>query len=147
MWGPATLWGVFTQTGSAAQYQTPYGQWIGYTKQITKDFDRAGERAWQVGVICDFAAIDVPGLTFMGSATLGDNAINPANRAPLSRINEYDFDLIYQVASKSAPDWLKPLQLRARAAYVDQFQNGTMTSIEEYRLILNYELTFRGSGR
>src|SRR5262245_50055476 len=136
IWGPATLWGVFTQTGSAAQYQTPYGQWIGYTKQITKDFDRAGERAWQAGVILDLAAIYLPGLTVMGSATLGDSAINPANRAPLSRNNEYDFDLIYQVAAKAAPDWLKPLQLRGRAAYVDQFQNGAMTSITEYRLIL-----------
>jgi hypothetical protein len=145
IWGPATLWGVFTQTGSAAQYQTPYGQWIGYTKQITKDFDRAGERAWQVGVIYDFAAVDLPGLTFMGSATLGDNAINPASGAPLSRMNEYDFDLIYQVASKSAPDWLKPLNLRARAAFVDQFEANTMTAITEYRLILNYELTWKGA--
>jgi hypothetical protein len=147
IWGPATLWGVFTQTGSAAQYQTPYGQWIGYTKQITKDFDRAGERAWQVGVIYDFAGIGLPGLLFTGSATLGDDAINPANGAVFARMNEYDLDLIYQVAARTAPDWLKPLQPRARAAYVDQFQNGTMTSIEEYRLILNYEPTFRGSGR
>jgi hypothetical protein len=59
-------------------------------------------------------------------------------------VNEYDFDLIYQVAAKAAPDWLKPLQLRGRAAYVDQFLNGTLTSIEEYRLILNYELTWKG---
>jgi hypothetical protein len=144
IWGPATLWGVFTQTGSAAQYQTPYGQWIGYTKQITKDFDRAGERAWQVGVIYDFAGIGLPGLLFTGSATLSDNAINPANGAALARMNEYDFDLIYQVAARTAPDWLKPLQLRARAAYVDQFLNGTLTSIEEYRLILNYEISFSG---
>jgi hypothetical protein len=102
IWGPATLWGVFTQTGSAAQYQTPYGQWIGYTKQITKDFDRAGERAWQVGVIYDFAGIGLPGLLFTGSATLGDDAINPANGAVFARMNEYDLDLIYQVAARTA---------------------------------------------
>lgn len=147
IWGPVTVWGVFTQTGSAYQYQTPYGQWIGYTKQITKDFDRAGERAWQVGLIFDFAAVDLPGLTFMGSATMGDGAINAANGAPLSRNNEYDFDLIYQVASTSAPDWLKPLQLRGRAAFVDQFETNSMTAITEYRLILNYELTWKGTRR
>jgi hypothetical protein len=83
-------------------------------------------------LILDFAAIDLPGLTFMGSATMGANAINAATGAPLSRNNEYDFDLIYQVASKSAPDWLKPLQLRARAAFTDQFETnyfrGTMIS-------------------
>jgi hypothetical protein len=88
-----------------------------------------------------------PGLTFMGSATLGSNAINPANGAPLSRNNEYDFDLIYQVASKTAPDWLKPLQLRGRAAFVDQFEQNNMTAITEYRLILNYELTWKGTRR
>jgi hypothetical protein len=144
IWGPATLWGVFTQTGSAYQYQTPYGQWIGYTKQITKDFDRAGERAWQVGLVLDFGAIDLPGLTFVGSATMGDSAINAATRVPLSRNNEYDFDLIYQVPSKDAPDWLKPLQLRGRAAFTDQFEANYMTAITEYRLILNYELTWKG---
>jgi hypothetical protein len=95
-------------------------------------------------VIYDFAGIGLPGLLFTGSATLSDNAINPANGAALARINEYDFDLIYQVAARTAPDWLKPLQLRARAAYVDQFLNGTLTSIEEYRLILNYEISFSG---
>ena len=147
IWGPLTLWGVFTQTGSAYQYQTPYGQWIGYTKQITKDFDRAGERAWQVGLAFDFAAIDLPGLTFIGSATMGDSAINAATGAPLSRNNEYDFDLIYHVASRSAPDWLKPLQLRGRAAFVDQFETGYMTAITEYRLIVNYELTWKGTRR
>jgi hypothetical protein len=51
-----------------------------------------------------------------------------SNGAPLSRNNEYDFDLIYQVASKTAPDWLKPLQLRGRAAFVDQFEQNYMTA-------------------
>ena len=114
------------------------------TKQITKDFDRAGERAWQVGLVLDFGAIDLPGLTFVGSATMGDSAINAATRVPLSRNNEYDFDLIYQVPSKDAPDWLKPLQLRGRAAFTDQFEANYMTAITEYRLILNYELTWKG---
>ena len=146
-WGPLTVWGVFTQTGSSYAYQTPYGQWIGYTKQITKDFDRAGERAWQAGLGLDFATLGLPGLTFLGSATLGDNAIDAATGAPLSRINEYDFDLIYHVASPSAPTWLKPLHLRARAAFVDEFQAGTMSAITEYRLILNYEVTWKGNRR
>ncbi len=147
IWHGATLWGVYTQTGSAAAYRTPYGQWIGYTKQITLDFNRAGERAWQLGVGYDFAHIDLPGLVFTASATFGDNAINPANSAPLSQRNEYDLDLIYQIAARSAPDWLRPLQLRARAAFVDQFEGGARSSGTEYRLIMNYELTFRGGKR
>jgi len=53
----------------AADYRAPYGQWIGYTKQITKAFDRAGERAWQVDAIFDFKSIGLPGLSLIGSAT------------------------------------------------------------------------------
>lgn len=75
---------------------------------------------------------------------MGADSINPTNGTPQSRINEYDFDLIYQVASKEAPDWLKPLNLRARPAFVDQFETNTRTTITEYRPILNYELTWKG---
>jgi len=35
--------------------------------------------------------------------------------------------------------------LNLLTAFVDQFQNAAMTSITEYRLILNYELTWKGS--
>ena len=143
-WGPVTLWGVFTQVGSAAAYRSPYGRWMGYTKQIVRDFDRAGERAWQVGLGLDFAAVDLPGLMFLGSATMGDSAINAATGAPLTRNNEYDLDLIYRVASRNAPDWLKPLNLQARAGFVDQFGPAYMTAVTDYRLILNYEVTWKG---
>lgn len=142
-----TVWGAYTQVGSAAAYRTPYGQWIGYTKQITLDFDRANERAWQVGLTYDFAGIGLPGLTFLFSATFGNGALNPATGAPLSNNNEYDFDLMYRVASKEAPDWLQPLQLRGRMGLVDQSLNGVTTTINDYRLILNYEVKFSGGGR
>lgn len=143
LWGPFDLWGVYTQTGSAAAYRAPYGQWIGYTKQITKDFDRAGERAWQAGLTFDFASIGLRGLNFIGSATLGDRAINPATQGPLDRVNEYDFDLLYQPAWSGAPEWLKPLRLRGRFAYVDQYEGNSASSITEYRVILNYVITLK----
>lgn len=145
--GDFTMWGAYTQTGSAAAYRTPYGQWIGYTKQITLDFDRANERAWQVGLTYDFTGIGLRRLTFLASATFGHGAINASTHAPLSNNNEYDFDLIYQVAPDAAPDWLRPLQLRGRMGLVDQTQNGITTYINDYRLILNYEVKFSGSRR
>ena len=38
----------------------PQGRQVRWRRILgVADFDRAGERAWQVGVICDFAAIDV----------------------------------------------------------------------------------------
>ena len=120
---------------------------MGYTKQIVRDFDRAGERAWQAGLGFDFAAVDLPGIVFLGSATMGDSAINAATGAPLTRNNEYDLDLIFRVASRDAPEWLKPLNLQARAGFVDQFGPAYMTAVTDYRLILNYEVTWRGSKR
>jgi hypothetical protein len=107
---------------------------------LTLDFDRANERALQIGVAYNFAGIDLPGLTFRASGTFGNGAINPATGAALSNDNEYDLDLIYQVSGKTVPDWARPLQLRARAGYTDRTLNGVTTSITDYRLILNYEI-------
>lgn len=147
IWGPFTLWGVYTQTGSAAAYMTPYGIWIGYTKQQVLNFDRAGERAYQIGAAYDFKNSGLPGLVFLASATYGANAINPANGQALSENWEYDLDLQFRADPLPVPDWLKPLQLRGRIAYVDQYLNNTVSSLTEYRIVLNYEVSWQGPRR
>ena len=83
-------------------------------------------------------------MTFIASGTFGAGALTPTTGAYLPQNTEYNFDLIYQTPDKTAPDWLKPLQLRARAGYVETNTAGTLSAITEYRLILNYELKFRG---
>jgi len=147
IYGPLSVFGAYTQTGSAAAYRTPYGVWLGFTSQQVKDFNRAGERAVQAGAAFDFRVFGWRGLLFVGSATFGDRAIDAATGQPLANTNEYDFELAFRADLQSAPDWLKPLQLRARAAIVDQFLAGTLSSINEYRLYFNYELTFSGAKR
>lgn len=147
LWKEFSLWGAYTQTGSAAAYRAPYGQWIGYTKQIALDFNRANERAFQVGITYNFIGVGIPGLTFLASGTFGSGALDAATGLPLPQNNEYDFDLIFQVAAKSAPEWLKPLQLRRRMAHVDQWFNGTYAQINDYRVILNYEVNLKGFRR
>jgi hypothetical protein len=147
LWQKATLWGAYTQTGSAAPYRTPYGQWIGYTKQITKDFDRANERALQAGVTYDFAGLGIPGLTFLASGTFGSGALDASTGSPLANNTEYDFDVIYRLTANAWPEWLKPLELRSRVAYVDSTLSGTTTTTTEYRFILNYEVKFKGFTR
>ena len=77
----------------------------------------------------------------------GSGALDAVTGLPLPQNNEYDFDLMYQVAAKDAPEWLKPLQLRGRMAHVDQWSNRTYAQINEYRLILNYEVNFKGFRR
>lgn len=147
--GNATLTASYTQTGSAAAWRSPYGTWAGYTNMIVRDFNRANEGALLVGATVDFAFLGVSGLAFTTNAAFGNGAINPATGAPLARTNEYDFTLDFLFANSTVdwPGWMKPLWLRGRAALVDQFERGGMTTLRDYRIILNYEWKFGGKGR
>ncbi len=146
-WGPMAFRLSYTQTGSAANWRAPYGIFIGYNKMQSLDFNRAGEMAVTAGASYDFKGAGVPGLLFLATATYGGNAVNPATGAGISTNWEYDLELaIRGDALKDAPGWLKPFNLRNRVAFVDQFQgNRTLnSSFTEYRIQLNYELTWKG---
>ncbi len=147
-WGPVTVTATYTQTGRAAAYRAPYGTWAGYTSMIVKDFDRANEGAALIGAKLDLAVVKMPGFALTTNLVFGNGAINAATGAPLSTNNEYDFTLDYLVANSVLdwPDWARPLWLRGRAALVDQYQNGTLTTIRDYRVILNYEWKFGANG-
>ena len=147
IWGPFMLTGAFMQTGSAADYRTPYGIFIGYNKQQVLDFDRAGERSFQIGATYDFESVSLPGVTFLANAVYGANAVNPTTGAQLHQNWEYDLDLKIHAEPLAVPDWLKPLNLRGRIAFVDQSLGHTTTSFTEYRVTLNYEVTWKGSRR
>ena len=149
IWGPIMLTGAFMQTGSAAEYRTPYGIFIGYNKQEVLDFDRAGERSFQIGATYDFKGVGLPGATFMANAVYGANAVDPTTGAELAQRWEYNLDLQLRAAQMplEMPDWLKPLQLRGRVAFADQYLGHTATSFTEYRVILNYEVTWNGTRR
>lgn len=147
--GDLTLRAFYTQTGSAAAYRSPYGTWAGYTSMIVKDFNRANESGLGIGATVDLAFLKAPGFAFTTNAVFGSGAMNPNTSAALSKINEYDFTLDYLFANSALdwPDWMRPLWLRARAALVDQFENGGLTTIRDFRVILNYEWKFGGKAR
>jgi hypothetical protein len=148
--GSVTVAASYTQTSSAAAYRTPYGTWAGYTSMIVKDFNRANEGAFLIGATLDLAFLKAPGFAFSTNAVFGNGALNASTGASLSRNNEYDFTLDYLFANSALgwPDWMRPLWIRARAALVDQFENGGgFTTIRDYRVILNYEWNFGGKGR
>jgi hypothetical protein len=149
IWGPIMLTGAFMQTGSAAEYRTPYGIFIGYNKQEVLDFDRAGERSFQIGATYDFKGVGLPGATLLANAVYGANAVDPTTGAPLAQRWEYNLDLQLRAAQMplEVPDWLKPLQLRGRIAFADQYLGHTTSSFTEYRVILNYEVTWNGTRR
>lgn len=147
IWGPIMLTGAFMQTGSGAEYRTPYGIFIGYNKQQVLDFDRAGERSFQIGATYDFERVGLPGVTFLANAVYGANAVGPTTGSQLSQNWEYDLDLKIQAEPLPVPEWLKPLHLRGRIAFVDQSLAYTTTSFTEYRVVLNYEVTWKGLRR
>ena len=146
-WGPFTLTGAYTQVGSSAAWQSPYGIWIGYNKLQVLDFDRAGERAWQIGASYDFGFARLPWLSFFASATYGANAVDTTTGQPLPEKWEYDLELRFSGDRLVRPDWLRPLQLRARVAYVDSCLDNTVSSLTEYRVQLNYEVSWKGPRR
>jgi hypothetical protein len=105
-----------------------------------EDFNRANERAFQIGATYDFAGLGIHGLSVRGSG-----AIDSDTGAPLTQNTE--FDLGYEFASEVRPDRLKPLALRGRAGLVQETLNGRPSASNEYRLILSYEVQFRGGKR
>lgn len=148
IWGPMFLWLAYTQVGSAAAWRSPYGIFIGYNKMQVLDFNRAGETASTVGAGYDFKGAGLPGVMFLASATYGGNAVNATTGANLPEAWEYNLDLRLQAEPLPVPDWLKPLHLRARVAFVNQYlDNAISNSLTEYRVVLNYEVTWKGPRR
>jgi hypothetical protein len=147
-WGDFTLLGAYTQVGDGANYLEPYGVWLGYTHQQIRDYDHANERAFQLGIAYDFKGLGLPGLTLRTSATMGNGMINPTTRAYLAQNTEFDFDAEYRFdAAHGLPDWLKPLSLRGRAGLLQTNLNGQTNGTRDFRVIVNYEITFKGDGK
>ena len=144
-WGPVAFRLSYTQIGSAANWRNPYGIFIGYNKMQSLDFNRAGEMAVTAGASYDFKSTGLPGVIFIATATGGSNAVNPATGAGISTNWEYNVELAVRGdAMGNPPDWLRPFNLRNRVAFVDQYEGRTVNSYTEYRIQLNYELTWKG---
>ncbi len=137
--GGATASLAYQQTGSGADYQTPYSGWAGYTYMIVKSFNLAGMKAWLLGGTYDFAAQGLPGLQLNASVVYGYDAIDPATRAPQPDWTEYDMTLDYRFSDKRWPEWVRPIWIRGRAAYVDMRSDG---DVDDYRIIVNYDWKF-----
>lgn len=137
--GPATLTTVYQQTGSDANYQTPYAGWAGYTYMIVKSFNLAGQKAWLIGGTYDFAEMGAPGFALTANIVYGWDAINPSTGVGKPNWTEYDLTLDYRFNAKSWPAWAQPFWIRGRAANVDMRSDG---DIQDYRIIVNYDWKF-----
>ena len=138
--GAATANFSYNQTGRGAAYRNPYGSWAGYASMIYQDFNQAGQKAVLLGGSYDFAGVAVPGLVLNGAVVFGRDQITASTGAPLPDLTEYDLTLDYRFTAKSWPEWLQPLWIRGRAAYLDQSAAGHTT---DFRIIVNYPWTLK----
>jgi hypothetical protein len=125
---------AFSSTASGAAIQSPFGTYPGYLNLITKDFDRAGESAWLLGLAYDFTRVGVPGLSLALNYAHGYGArdSDPGKLLP----DEAEFDLTVDYRIQQGP--LRGVWFRLRNGYVDFDHHGG--SSNNVRLIVNYEL-------
>lgn len=136
VYGGLTLTGGYTRTSDEFDYQSPYGSWPGYTGMIVKNFYRAGEEALLAGIAYDFSDLGAEGLSV---TTLAAFDLHVGQGAP--KWQEYDFTADYRFSALEGDwSWLSPLWLRARYAHVDMEDE----QIDDFRVIVNYELQFHG---
>jgi hypothetical protein len=114
--------------------QTPWSANPFYTDALIQGFQRAGEQTFMVGLSYVLKPIGLPGVSaavhyFNGSTSA------PAAGAPLVE-NEWDFHLEWR------PEWkpLNGLWMRAHYGKSSTWQGGTVSTSDEVRLILHYDL-------
>jgi hypothetical protein len=138
--GAATATLAYNQTGRGAAYRTPYASWAGYTSMIFQDFNQAGQKAALIAGTYDFAGLELPGMVLHAAIAFGRDQIGASTGAPLPNLTEYDMTLDYRFSASHWPEWVRPLWIRGRAAYLDQSAAGHTT---DFRIIVNYPWTLK----
>ncbi|UHD17626.1 OprD family outer membrane porin [Thiocapsa bogorovii] len=128
-----TLTLAYTDTGSGADIQNPWGGVPSYNSVIVGDFDSAGERAWRVGAAYDFGRIGgLAGVSGFVNYTAGDTPDSGSNASP--NTDELDFTLDWRPKNGS----LEGLWLRGRVAVINAAGPGAVDQLD-FRVILNYD--------
>jgi hypothetical protein len=127
---------AYTKNATGADLQNPWSGYPGYTSVMIQSFKGAGENAFMVKGSYDFSRLGAQGLTAYGLFVHGWGLVSPATKASLPNMNEVNADVQWR------PEWsfLKGLWLRARYAFVQQYQGARDTS-QEIRLIANYDFS------
>ena len=131
--GGAVFTFAYSHTDEGARIRNPYGGYPGYISLMLRDFNRAGEDAWLIGLSYDFADIGLRGLSGFVNYASGNTPDSGVAATPDE--DELDFTLDY----RPPKGLFERFWLRARAAFVDQHGAGA-NDVNDFRLILNYTL-------
>ncbi len=121
----------FTTTNSEMEILNPFGSYPGFVSLMRRDFNRAGEDAWQVGVAYHFSRLGLEGLSAFANYAEGYGARDSTTRISLPDEREFNITLDYK------PDYgfLGGFWLRLRGAVVETDRTST-----DLRVIFNHEL-------
>lgn len=122
-----------TSTDGNAGITSPWGGKPSYLSIMIKDFDRADEDAWLIGMSSDFRSFNVKGLSAFLNYAVGDTPDNDHNASPDQK--ELDFTVEYRVQDSL----LKGLSMRLRHANVTQEGDGA-NNVRDLRAIINYTI-------
>ena len=121
-----------TATGKNNSIQKPFGGTPSYLSLMVKDFDRAGENAWLMGLSYRFDSLGLDGLSIYSNYAYGNTPDSGSNDSP----DQSEWDVTIDFKPKDPP--LNGLWLRLRRATINQDSGGN--DMVDYRVILNYEV-------
>jgi len=127
----AVLTAAGTMTSNDSDIQSPYGGPPSYLSIAVKNFFRASEDAWLIGLSYNFTDLGIPGLTAFTNYAEGYTPDSGTNASPDQ--TEWDITVDY----RPEHPWLRGFWLRYRRADVDQEGPGA-TDLVDNRIILNW---------
>ena len=130
----AILTVAFSTTDDEQRIRSPFGSYPGYLSLMQRNFNRAGEDAWLVGLSYHFDRLGLAGLSAFTSYTEGYDARDDDTGASLPDQREFDFTLDYRLGKGR----LDGLWIRVRLSVLDVEGRGRTSN--DGRIILNYDL-------
>ena len=125
---------AFSSTSKNRRIISPYGGYPGYISLMVDNFNRAGENAFLIGLSHDLTNEAIDGLSFFVNYAIGYDAINPENKEELPDQKEFNITVDYK------PENLVIRGLWIRIRYANVNFSGDLDSINDFRIILNYNL-------
>lgn len=133
-WLGATLNIGYTVTDNSRDILNPWGSYPGFTSIMEEDCNKAGEKAWLLGLAYDFEQVGLKGLSAFSDYTDSNSPDTGTHASPDQQ--EFDLTVDYRLSGK-----LDGLWLRLRAAFVDQSHSMNQEDYSDYRIIINYDFS------